>query len=557
MKTAFLQTLLASVLAATVAATVAPAAQISPNTSVLSMLGMIPDCSIQCVMHELFEEGGCPMSTASELADCACRNVTLQSQLSSCVQKSCKFAGQVEVTAFATELCKPFPKESRVHELTVASIVTIVLTTPLLLLRLYSRWLKTRRLYLDDAYAVIAGVCLITVAGVILQMSLKGFGLHYWNIPVVNGVELLKLYYVCQMLYILVQVFSKVAILALYQRLFPGFIRWFQWSVRGMIIFMFTHGLVFLLLVVFQCRPINAIWDKTIDGKCLPVNVVIGFTGAGLAIAEDFIILLLPIHELWKLQMNRKKKLGIILLLSVGSFASITSIVRLKFVLKYANTYDSTWDNVDVIKWSLIEIVAACICGNLLPLRPLIDKLIPPVRSLFSRYTRSSSRKSSDKRSGATFAKFSWINRSGRSNKKPKLISTLNFTHVDLAHGWEWKNSNASEMLSPTTPSPAHMGEKGHSFEIVEQDRDVEAQYVPRGMIRKTSTTELTSTQSSKMYSKNDEKSATQTSRTFSDSEGRSSRNDSERGLVVPQRRHQEHRHSGPWSYALNLFDRK
>jgi hypothetical protein len=240
------------------------------------------------------------------------------------------------VTAFATELCKPFPKESRVHELTVASIVTIVLTTPLLLLRLYSRWLKTRRLYLDDAYAVIAGVsflntgacnrsngfvqvCLITVAGVILQMSLKGFGLHYWNIPVVNGVELLKLYYVCQMLYILVQVFSKVAILALYQRLFPGFIRWFQWSVRGMIIFMFTHGLVFLLLVVFQCRPINAIWDKTIDGKCLPVNVVIGFTGAGLAIAEDFIILLLPIHELWKLQMNRKKKLGIILLLSVGS----------------------------------------------------------------------------------------------------------------------------------------------------------------------------------------------------------------------------------------------
>jgi len=131
-------------------------------------------------------------------------------------------------------------------------------------------------------------------------------------------VELLKLYYVCQMLYILVQVFSKVAILALFQRLFPGFIHYFQWSVRVMIVFMFTHGLVFLMLIIFQCRPINSIWDKTIDGKCLPTDVVI-FTGAALSIVEDFIILLLPVHELWKLQMSNKKKLGIILLLSMAS----------------------------------------------------------------------------------------------------------------------------------------------------------------------------------------------------------------------------------------------
>ena len=130
--------------------------------------------------------------------------------------------------------------------------------------------------------------------------------------------ELLKLYYVCQMLYILVQVFSKVAILALFQRLFPGFIHYFQWSVRVMIVFMFTHGLVFLMLIIFQCRPINSIWDKTIDGKCLPTDVVI-FTGAALSIVEDFIILLLPVHELWKLQMSNKKKLGIILLLSMAS----------------------------------------------------------------------------------------------------------------------------------------------------------------------------------------------------------------------------------------------
>lgn len=73
---------------------------------------------------------------------------------------------------------------------------------------------------------------------IILEMSLNGFGLHYWNVPPANAVVLLKLFYVCQMLYIAVQIFSKVAILSLYCRLFPEFERSFRWGVRAMVAFM-------------------------------------------------------------------------------------------------------------------------------------------------------------------------------------------------------------------------------------------------------------------------------------------------------------------------------
>lgn len=87
-----------------------------------------------------------------------------------------------------------------------------------------------------------------------------------------------------------------------------------------MVAFMFVHGLVFFLLVIFQCWPVRAIWDKTItDAKCLPVSTAIGFTGAGLSIVEDFIILLLPLPLVWKLQMGTKKKAGVMFLISVGS----------------------------------------------------------------------------------------------------------------------------------------------------------------------------------------------------------------------------------------------
>ncbi|KAJ4347712.1 hypothetical protein N0V95_005166 [Ascochyta clinopodiicola] len=427
------------------------------------MLGMIPRCSVPCVMEDLFTSGGCPMTTAQDLAACACTNITMQATLSACVQKSCGFLDQNQVVQFADGLCAAYPIESRAHELKIASIATIILATLFLFLRLYSRWLKTRRLWSDDAYAIIAAVLLIAVSIIILEMSLKGFGLHYWDVPTSNAVILLKLFYVCQMLYIAVQIFSKVAILALYSRLFPDFITWFRWSVRGMITFMFVHGLVFFLLVIFQCWPIKSIWDKTVtDARCLPVSAAIGFTGAALSIVEDVIILLLPLPLVWKLQMSTKKKIGVIFLISVGSFASITSMIRLQYVVKYSNSYDSTWDNVDVIKWSLIEILAACICGNLLPLRPLIEQAMPNFRSIYSWYSdRRSSRKSSEKTSWG-LRSFGMFGRSGGSSK-PRLIPTLHFTQLSLSPtptpDWDWKhsvNSDQNTMESPRTPAPAY-----------------------------------------------------------------------------------------------------
>ncbi|KAH6642006.1 hypothetical protein C7974DRAFT_326858 [Boeremia exigua] len=504
---------------------------ITPATTVVSMLGMIPQCSVPCVLEDLFTSGGCPMTTAKDLAACACANITIQASLSTCVQKSCGFQDQNEVVAFASNLCEAYPKESRAHELKTISIGTIAIAAAFLLLRLYSRWLKTRRLWCDDAYAILAAVLLITVSVIILEMSLKGFGLHYWNVPTTNAVILLKLFYVCQMLYVAVQIVSKIAILALYSRLFPDHIKWFRWSVRGMFAFMIIHGLVFLLLVVFQCLPISAIWDKTVtSAKCLPVSAAIGFTGAGLSILEDIIILLLPLPVVWKLQMNLRKKIGVIFLISVGSFALITSIVRLKYLVKYSNSFDSTWDNVDVIKWSLIEILSACICGNLLPLRPLLEEITPSLRSMYSWYSdRRSSQKSSEKSSGE-------LGRSDGSNK-PKFLPTFHFTRVSK---WDWNNTTSSDqnaILHPRTPTPAYFTDGSNNFE---------EDFVQDLPVRNTPTAFMESQKMESMVT---------SSQMTMGTDGKSSR--SSQTDLMPPSRDRENRISGPWSRAFALLDRR
>lgn len=216
--------------------------------------------------------------------------------------------------------------------------------------------------------------------------------------------------------------------------------------------------------------------------------------------------------------------------------------------MKYSNSFDSTWDNVDVIKWSLIEILAACICGNLLPLRPLIEQIMPPFRSMYGWYSnRRSSRKSSEKTS-IGIQVFGRLGRSGDS-RKPRLISTLHFTQMSLhpSHtpGWEWKNSTNSDqntIVSPRTPTPAHL-EK--TIGTVEEEH---VQDWPHGMIRKTSSIILRSQQT--------ESAMTTSQKTMTDSTDRPSRDGSETGLVPPANERPQ-RISGPWSRAFAVLDRR
>jgi hypothetical protein len=118
------------------------------------------------------------------------------------------------------------------------------------------------------------------------------------------------------MSYVLVQVFAKVSILLLYHRVFPR--PWFKWACRIFMAFLFCHGLAYLLVLIFQCRPISSIWDRNITGACVNVTVV-GYSGAIFSIVEDFFILILPISELNTLSFGIRKRVSLMLMFSIGS----------------------------------------------------------------------------------------------------------------------------------------------------------------------------------------------------------------------------------------------
>lgn len=84
-------------------------------------------------------------------------------------------------------------------------------------------------------------------------------------------------------------------------------------------------GLVFMFLMLLQCKPLEFFWTKAaldpdIHGTCMDINIIIIMTYVYSAFAAlcDFTVGILPIFLVRKLNMRRKTKLAVVGILSMA-----------------------------------------------------------------------------------------------------------------------------------------------------------------------------------------------------------------------------------------------
>jgi hypothetical protein len=80
-------------------------------------------------------------------------------------------------------------------------------------------------------------------------------------------------------------------------------------------------GITLVIWDIFQCTPIQAQWDPTIqDAKCVSPQQLVNsaYATSALAISSDLFYSLLPIPMVWSVKMSRQAKAGVILLLGLG-----------------------------------------------------------------------------------------------------------------------------------------------------------------------------------------------------------------------------------------------
>lgn len=109
--------------------------------------------------------------------------------------------------------------------------------------------------------------------------------------------------------------FTKMAILFLYMRILDrGFVRLASNFVLGIVV---VSNLWVLVSFFIQCIPLQAVWDPTVRGWCLP-NPQAGMVNSILHVVTDFLIFVLPIRSVWGLKMRWSQKISVICLFGIG-----------------------------------------------------------------------------------------------------------------------------------------------------------------------------------------------------------------------------------------------
>jgi hypothetical protein len=108
----------------------------------------------------------------------------------------------------------------------------------------------------------------------------------------------------------------KVSILFMYRRIFPTRFISRASNAIGAIVLLWWVAVVLVSLV--QCHPIQKAWVTVMDGQCINTNLYL-ISNAVPNIVTDIAMLCLPMYEVYRLHMQRMKRIGVAVIFLLGS----------------------------------------------------------------------------------------------------------------------------------------------------------------------------------------------------------------------------------------------
>lgn len=211
----------------------------------------------------------------------------------------------------------------------------------LIALRLWLRLLKQAGgLGLDDILLGFAwfGSSMFTIV-LILSTVVYHTGRHAWDIPLGNFEKIAQLAWLAQFSSLVTGCATKVSVLCFYRRLVAGtYSRRWKWAVIIAIIFTVTWTLVFVFMLIFNCRPTEAYWksfDLSWDHKyqCSDTSIVNLLAGI-FAAASDLYAVALPCLMTRHFQLPRRQKVALNVIFSLGLVVVAASGVRTYFLYR-------------------------------------------------------------------------------------------------------------------------------------------------------------------------------------------------------------------------------
>ncbi|EED15455.1 conserved hypothetical protein [Talaromyces stipitatus ATCC 10500] len=302
-------------------------------------------------------------------------------------------------------------QDIRIHApVVIAEAVCLIVFCSLMVgLRFYARRVKNSRLGLDDLAISLALLFVIGMAVTILvETGIKGFGYAASegdagpNHPDANVAG-----WPTELLQVPALGCIKLSFLLFYRRVFTKYVAWeFTWVNYFMIASVIAWTICFFFLLLFLCgTDFAAYWTsgETEAKYCLPTGPV----HMGYAISDvimDFLTILLPIGEIWKLHLPTRRKFAIMCVFGLGAITIAMSIVRMviyqrALAVQFDPDSDEEYLTTLTTYFSMLEaglgVIAACLPVQYGLLKSeKVQSIIHSVHSLTSLGSRGSSNNS-------------------------------------------------------------------------------------------------------------------------------------------------------------------
>lgn len=190
-----------------------------------------------------------------------------------------------------------------------------------------------------------------------------------------------------------------------------------------------------------QCDPIPKIWQPFIAGKCMDKAIQIHYNmfTAVYSGAMDIVLAVLPWKIIWILgTMNKKEKFGVLVAMSMGVFAGVTSIIKAT-ELPAIRDSDFTFASTNLVILGIAESAITIMAASIPILRALLREhrggpRPPPPAEFYNldslENQQSDQMYAGTKRTQGTGRSSTTVttNRTGRSKRRGSLFGSLSLT---------------------------------------------------------------------------------------------------------------------------------
>lgn len=236
------------------------------------------------------------------------------------------------------------------------------------------------------ALITLAVLC-ATVFSILQMISTRfGMGRPMSFVPQANMVPIHKLVMASRFFYFICNWSVKHSLLLFYTKLTID--RWPRRSIYFMHAIAFAFGCTCIGATLFQCIPIQAMWNTNVLGRCIDLNAFNYFNSCFM-LATDLVLYAMPLIFTWNLKLRRPQKIGVNVLFALGIFVLAASGARVYCVHAQAMDPDLTYNFAATMICAVIEnhlaIIVACAPNMKVALLLVFPKLASKLEKLISR----------------------------------------------------------------------------------------------------------------------------------------------------------------------------